>query len=145
MRLLRGTCGRSARSGLSCTGSSSGFSVRVPRPPLQPPLIADTIFFFFLALPIIVSGFALGVAAVHENGVPHLNDTHKKWGLAIFLLYLFQLSLGGFIHFVKVPFLRVHGRTFQNYVHAMVGIFVIGISFYQVRRGVHCDFLSQVC
>ena len=61
-----------------------------------------------------------------------LNDTHKKWGVAIFVLYFFQLSLGGFIHFIKVRFLCVLGRSVQNYFHALFGIFLIGISFYQV-------------
>ena len=67
-----------------------------------------------------------------------LNDTHKKWGVAIFVLYFFQLSLGGFIHFIKVRFLCVLGRSVQNYFHALFGIFLIGISFYQVRSHARC-------
>ena len=63
-----------------------------------------------------------------------LNDTHKKWGVAIFVLYFFQLSLGAFIHFFKIRTVSVRGRSVQNYFHALFGIFIIGIAFYQVSR-----------
>jgi hypothetical protein len=85
------------------------------------------------ALPIIVTGFALGVTSVNKMpGGVHLNDPHKKWGVAIFVLYFFQLSLGAFVHFVKIPFLRILRRSAHNYFHAIFGIFLIGIAFYQV-------------
>ncbi|GJE90223.1 CBD9-like protein [Phanerochaete sordida] len=94
-----------------------------------------------LALPVIVAGFAMGVSAVDKMGPDmQLNDTHKKWGVAIFVLYFFQLSLGGFIHFVKLRFALVLGRAVQNYFHALFGIFLIGISFYQVRTGFRTEW-----
>ena len=64
----------------------------------------------------------------------HLNDTHKKWGVAIFVLYFFQVFLGAVVHFFKIPALARKGiRAPQNYFHAIVGILIIGVSFYQVR------------
>ena len=62
-----------------------------------------------------------------------MNDTHKKWGVALFVLYLFQISLGGLIHFYKMPFAQIHRRSFQNYFHAAFGIFIITAAFYQVH------------
>ena len=93
------------------------------------------------ALPIIVAGVACGIAAVHKEGTPHLNDTHKKWGVAIFVLYFAQIALGGIIHFFKIPALARKGvRAPQNYFHAIFGIFIIGISFYQVGSHDFCSF-----
>lgn len=80
----------------------------------------------------ILIGFSLGITAVHKSGGPHLNDTHMKWGVALFVLYLFQISLGGFIHFYKIPFALIHCRSIQNYFHAVFGIFIIAAAFYQV-------------
>ena len=66
------------------------------------------------------------------NGIT-IMDTHMKWGIAIFVLYLFQVSLGAIIHFFKIPSLARKGiRAPQNYFHALLGIFIIGIAFYQV-------------
>lgn len=62
------------------------------------------------------------------------NDTHKKWGIAIFCLYLFQLSTGAFIHFTKYRLFPVRHRSLQNYFHPVFGLFLIGIAFYQVSK-----------
>lgn len=84
------------------------------------------------AFPLVIIAFALGVTAVNKNGSGHTNDTHKQWGVAIFVLYLFQISLGGVIHFFKLRTAAIRGRSVQNYFHAVFGIFLIGVSFYQV-------------
>jgi cytochrome b561 len=86
-------------------------------------------------MPLIVASFALGVAAVKNSGAEQLNDTHKQWGLTIFVLYWVQVFLGAIIHFFKPrsSALRIRGRTVQNYFHAIFGLFIIGIAFYQVR------------
>lgn len=92
---------------------------------------------FYLAGALIVAGVALGIAAVSDSGGDHFNDDHKRWGIAIFVLYFMQCALGGIIHFVK-PTPRKDGtrvRPLQNYAHAVVGLLVIGLSFYQVRTG----------
>ena len=87
-----------------------------------------------LALPVVVAGVALGIAGVSQAGYGHLNNTHKKWGVAIFVLYFAQLALGALAHWVKPksakPGIR---RPLHNYVHAIFGLFIIAISFYQVR------------
>jgi len=91
---------------------------------------------FYLAGPLIVTGIGLGIGAVKKTGASHLDDTHKTWGIAIFVLYLLQCSLGGIIHFIKpkpkidpstglsVP----RARPPQNYSHAVLGLAVIDLS-----------------
>jgi len=89
---------------------------------------------FAISGPIILTGFALAIAAVAQQGTPHFQQAdHKIWGLVLILLYLAQCSLGSFIHFVK-PKNRI-GRPPQNYGHAVFGLFIIGVAFYQVRTG----------
>lgn len=93
-----------------------------------------------LAFPMILAGFALGVASVAKNDRLPLSDTHKRWGVALFGLYLVQLGLGAFIHFVKLPFAQLRGRSAQNYAHAAFGLFIIAVSFYQVRTGFRTEW-----
>ena len=86
-----------------------------------------------LAGPIIITGVALAFGAISKAGAPHLDDDHKKWGLAIFILYFVQLSLGGLIHYVKPRSFTVDKkRPLQNYFHAVFGLLIIALAFYQV-------------
>lgn len=82
------------------------------------------------------------------NGIT-ITDSHMQWGIAIFVLYLFQVSLGWIIHFFKIQSLARKGiRAPQNYFHALLGIFIIGISFYQVsflRMFVSCAVDLTLC
>lgn len=87
----------------------------------------------FISGPIIITGVALGIQAVKETDNLHLNDVHKKWGVAIFVLYFVQAFLGLVIHKLK-PKNSVR-RPPQNYMHAALGLLVIGLAFYQVRSG----------
>lgn len=91
-----------------------------------------------LALPVIVTGVALAIAAVYQSQSPHLADTHMKWGVAIFVLYFAQLIVGALVHWMRPksakPGLR---RPLQNYFHAIFGLFIIAISFYQVSDRRH--------
>lgn len=57
----------------------------------------------------------------------------QKWGVAIFVLYFVQAFLGLVIHKLK-PKNSVR-RPPQNYMHAALGLLVIGLAFYQVRSG----------
>ncbi|OSC96566.1 CBD9-like protein [Trametes coccinea BRFM310] len=99
------------------------------------------IFQFGLAGPVIVTGVGLGIGAVSKAGAPHLNDTHKKWGVAIFVLYFAQLALGAIIHWVKPTSWTVgRRRPLQNYLHAVFGILIIGLAFYQVRSGYRSEW-----
>ncbi|GJE91563.1 cytochrome b561 domain-containing protein [Phanerochaete sordida] len=93
-----------------------------------------------VAFPLILTGFALGVASVAKNDRLPLSDTHKRWGVALFCLYLVQLGLGALVHFVKVPFLQYRGRPAQNYAHGALGVFIIGAGFYQVRTGFRVEW-----
>ncbi|TFK91609.1 hypothetical protein K466DRAFT_515061 [Polyporus arcularius HHB13444] len=94
------------------------------------------LFQFAIAAPIIVSGVAVGIAAVSTAGAVHLDDDHKRWGIAIFVLYFIQCALGALVHYVKPTSWTVRRkRPVQNYFHAILGLLVIGLAFYQVRNG----------
>ncbi|KAF8973311.1 hypothetical protein BDZ97DRAFT_1780761 [Flammula alnicola] len=88
---------------------------------------------FGIAGPVIVLGIILGIAAVHKAQANHFDDDHKRWGLALLVLYLVQSGLGSFIHFVKKADRK--RRPPQNYLHAVLGIAIIGLSLYQVYTG----------
>ncbi|KAJ7587081.1 hypothetical protein C8J56DRAFT_91195 [Mycena floridula] len=88
---------------------------------------------FAISAPLILAGFALGLASVSQAGARHLDDSHKKWGVAIFMLYLVQCGLGAVIHWVKPK--RSTRRPPQNYLHAVLGLAIIGLALYQVRSG----------
>lgn len=83
----------------------------------------------------IVVGVALGIRSVAEAKAKHLDDSHKKWGVALFVLYVVQCSLGALIHFFKPVKPWPRGRSIQNYFHAILGLLIIGLAFYQVRSG----------
>ncbi|KAH8828486.1 hypothetical protein DL96DRAFT_1799194 [Flagelloscypha sp. PMI_526] len=87
---------------------------------------------WFISGPIIVVGFALATAAVQQRGGGPLDD-HMKWGIVIFVLYLLQLGVGAFIHWVKPSAPR--RRPPQNYFHAILGLLIIALAYYQVRDG----------
>jgi hypothetical protein len=89
---------------------------------------------------IILIGVSMGIQAVVSAGAPHLNDDHKRWGVVIFVLYFAQCGLGAFIHWVK-PKVR-KGRPPQNYAHAVLGLTIIGLAFYQVRTGYKFEWPS---
>ncbi|TCD67202.1 hypothetical protein EIP91_000378 [Steccherinum ochraceum] len=94
--------------------------------------------------PLIIASFALARHATTQAGTGHYNDTHKKWGLAIFILYWIQLAIGVLIHFVKPRFgFRLGGRPLQNYFHAILGLFILAASFYQVRYGFRVEYPLQ--
>ncbi|QRW07746.1 cytochrome b561 domain-containing protein [Ceratobasidium sp. AG-Ba] len=88
---------------------------------------------FGLAGPCIVLGFALGIVAVRESGATHFGDTHMILGLVLVILYALQALYGYIIHVVKSP--NRKRRPIQNYGHAVVGLAVIVLAFYQVWTG----------
>ena len=57
----------------------------------------------------------------------------QKVGYAIISLYIAQLLLGMFIHFIRVPFLFVGHRPPQNYLHPVLGLLILAMADYQVR------------
>ncbi|KAK0455199.1 uncharacterized protein EV420DRAFT_588134 [Desarmillaria tabescens] len=90
---------------------------------------------FAISGPLILIGVSLGLQSVNSAHAVHLDDKHKRWGVAIFVLYCVQCALGAFIHWVKPKRPWPAGRPLQNYLHAVLGLFIIALAFYQVRTG----------
>ncbi|PVF97041.1 hypothetical protein CPB86DRAFT_707983 [Serendipita vermifera] len=90
---------------------------------------------------LIVIGFALGVSEVNKRGSGQLNSPHKKWGLVLVLLYIVQCSLGGVIHFFKPK--KATKRPPQNYTHAVIGLLIIALSFWQVHTGLEDEWAGM--
>lgn len=84
--------------------------------------------FIFGGTAAIFGGF-LGYRSVEAAGASHYNDAHKKWGVALLFLYFVQCGFGAIIHW-KRPAIRIWGI-----LHAVFGLTVIALSFYQVRLG----------
>ena len=57
----------------------------------------------------------------------------QKWGITLPVLYLVQCALGALIHFVKKA--DRTRRPPQNYLHAVLGLAIIGLSLFQVHSG----------
>ncbi|KZP07366.1 hypothetical protein FIBSPDRAFT_287803 [Athelia psychrophila] len=91
-----------------------------------------------LSGPIIVAGVALGIHSVDASGGMHLDDTHKKLGVALFVLYFVQLLGGAVIHFFKPK--NSMRRPAQNYAHAFLGLLIIALAFWQVRTGYRSEY-----
>ena len=80
--------------------------------------------------PTIIIGVALGIHAVNLAESGPVNDVHKRWGIAIFVLYLLQVGVGLTIHYVK-PRAWASGRgrrPVQNYFHAVFGLLIIAFA-----------------
>lgn len=56
----------------------------------------------------------------------------QKLGIALLVLYFVQSTLGAIIHWFKP---HRPGRPVQNYAHAVLGLLIIALSFYEVRLG----------
>lgn len=59
--------------------------------------------------------------------------TKQNVGVIIFGLYIAQIGVGAFIHFVRIPILFVGHRPPQNYFHALFGLAILAMAAYQVR------------
>ncbi|EIW63574.1 uncharacterized protein TRAVEDRAFT_161917 [Trametes versicolor FP-101664 SS1] len=98
------------------------------------------VFQFAFAGPVIISGIVCGIEAVKTQGV-ELDDDHKKWGFALLALYVAQLALGAVIHWIKPTSWTIgKRRPAQNYFHAVLGILIIALAFYQVRTGFRTEW-----
>jgi len=95
---------------------------------------------FFVALPIIVTGWSLGYKANLSLGTPHFQDTHEAIGLALIILYLTQLVIGASVHFFKFPTLFRGHRAPHNYLHALVGLAIIVLSEYTIHYGLYIEW-----
>jgi hypothetical protein len=98
-----------------------------------------------IAFPLIVAGWVKGIQAGHGSPMDH----HKVWqvplqipfvtqcnvqkvGTVICSLYMVQIVLGAFIHFVRIPFPLLVRRPLSNYAHALLGLVILAMSAYQV-------------
>ena len=59
--------------------------------------------------------------------------TEQRIGLFIIGLYIAQLVLGLFIHYIRIPFPAFGHRPPQNFLHAVQGLVILGLANYQVR------------
>ncbi|KAI0644676.1 hypothetical protein C8Q79DRAFT_912708 [Trametes meyenii] len=100
---------------------------------------------FAIGGPTIIIGVALGIHAVNLSESGAVNDVHKKWGIAIFVLYLLQLAVGATVHYIK-PHAWASGRggrPAQNYFHAVFGLLIIAFAMFQVRTGFRAEWPAQ--
>ncbi|KAJ7151959.1 hypothetical protein C8R46DRAFT_1121630 [Mycena filopes] len=95
---------------------------------------------FFVTAPLILTGFALGYQTTTTSGLPHFTDPHQKVGLALLIMYLVQVSLGAFIHWIKFPFRFPGGRHPQNYLHAVLGLAIIALASWQTHYGLWTEW-----
>jgi len=93
---------------------------------------------FYFTAPVILTGFILAIVAVQQHGSGHFNDRHKQVGLVLVILYCAQCTLGAIVHFVKNP--NRTARPPQNYLHAIVGLTIIGLALYQVHLGFETEW-----
>ncbi|KAJ7611977.1 hypothetical protein DFH06DRAFT_1484988 [Mycena polygramma] len=84
----------------------------------------------------IVIGVALGVVANHESQTAL--DNHKRTGVALFVLYILQCSIGAVVHFFKAS--DAKRRPVQNYFHGLLGVIVIAMGMYQIRTGYNVEW-----
>ncbi|KAH9963750.1 hypothetical protein BC827DRAFT_1190607 [Russula dissimulans] len=93
---------------------------------------------FFVASPLVFAAWGMAARAKHISHYPM--DHHKRVGYAIISLYIAQLLLGAFIHFVRVPFLFVFHRPPQNYFHMVLGAVILTMSAYQIHYGLYHEW-----
>ncbi|KAJ7019216.1 hypothetical protein C8F04DRAFT_1214393 [Mycena alexandri] len=89
---------------------------------------------FGISGPVIIVGIVLGFKASGNIGYKIL-DPHKvgKPGIVLLALYVAQCIFGAVIHWVKPK--NATSRPLQNYLHAILGLTIIGLSMYQIRTG----------
>ena len=65
----------------------------------------------------------------------------QKCGIAIFVLYIVQLTFGFAVHFLRPK--ASSSRPLQNYLHAVIGLLLVALAFYQVRLGCTVEWPKQ--
>jgi hypothetical protein len=93
---------------------------------------------FIVAGPLIFASWAEAHKARQLSGFPM--DHHKRVGYAIIGLYIGQVLIGAFIHFVRIPFLFVGHRPPQNYFHAILGLVILAMAGYQIHDGIYTEW-----
>jgi len=95
---------------------------------------------FLITGPLIFYAFALGYQTTTMAGTPHFSDPHQKVGRALLIMYIVQVVLGAFIHWVKIPFRFPGGRHPQNYLHALLGLSIIALASWQTHYGLWTEW-----
>ncbi|KAJ6609094.1 hypothetical protein B0H10DRAFT_2165067 [Mycena sp. CBHHK59/15] len=90
---------------------------------------------FIISGPVIFAGWAMGYQLATKLELTGLHDPHQNIGIALLALYLTQLLMGTFIHYVKTPSLFRGHRPPQNYLHVILGLAIIALAGYQVHYG----------
>jgi len=96
------------------------------------------IFNFIISGPLVFAAWVMGEKAHHLTHAPM--DHHKRVGYAIFYLYITQVVLGAFIHFIRIPFPFLGHRPPQNYIHALLGLAILAMAAYQVNCGIYIEW-----
>ncbi|CAL1704097.1 unnamed protein product [Somion occarium] len=92
----------------------------------------------FLGLPIILVGWLLGPLSVSRQNRVHVVNEHQIFGVILFALYVVQMTLGILVHLRRPKQGKVH--PLRNIVHVILGIIIIGGSFFQVKTGISRDW-----
>jgi len=92
-----------------------------------------TVQFLLGGLTVII-GVVLGIVGVSKTDGSHMSGTHHRAGVTLLVLWAVQAALGTIIHKFK-PKDVAKRRPPQNYVHAVLGLLIIGVAFWQVRTG----------
>jgi len=105
-------------------------------------LLPHMIINFVIAAPLIFAGFALGHQTTTMSGLPHYKDPHQRVGLALLILYLLQVFLGAFIHWIKIPkrFSHLGGRRPQNFLHVTIGLAILILATWQTHYGLYTEW-----
>ncbi|KAJ3994413.1 hypothetical protein F5050DRAFT_517741 [Lentinula boryana] len=95
----------------------------------------------FLSGPVILSAWYYGWKTSDVLGLGHFLDPHQKMGLVLLILYVFQLFLGFFTHFIKLrsPF-GPGTRPPQNYFHVFLGLVILVLAAEQVHYGLYIEW-----
>jgi len=93
-----------------------------------------------LSGPVIFYGWEQGYQLARQLELQNLNDPHQKIGIALLALYVTQLLLGVFIHFVKLPRLFRGHRAPWNYLHVALGLAILALAAYQVHYGITIEW-----
>ncbi|KAN0107376.1 hypothetical protein V8E52_010207 [Russula decolorans] len=93
---------------------------------------------FVVAGPLIFASWGEASSATDISEMPM--DHHKRVGFAILALYIAQIVIGMFIHFVRIPFLFIAHRPPQNYLHAILGLVILAMAGYQIYDGIYTEW-----
>ncbi|KAJ3720595.1 hypothetical protein FB446DRAFT_648078 [Lentinula raphanica] len=95
----------------------------------------------FLSGPVIFAAWYYGWKTSNVLGLGHFLDPHQKMGLVLLILYVVQLFLGLFTHFIKLrsPF-GPGTRPPQNYFHVFLGLVILILAAEQVHYGLYIEW-----